>query len=431
MRISKYFFYTSPDAPSNAEIASHKLMIKAGIISQSSSGIYYWLPLGLKVLNNIANIIRKEHEKFGAIEILMPTIQPASLWRESNRYDSYGAELLKFMDRKDQEMLYGPTNEETATDVFRKYVKSYKDLPKILYQIQWKFRDEIRPRFGVMRGREFLMKDLYSFDLTKEDAENTYNSVFKLYIKILKKLGVKPLVVQADSGAIGGNLSHEFHILADTGESTLYYDKKVLDIKNEDDFLKLKNLYAVSDEKYSKETCTIDEKDLAISKGIEVGHIFYFGQKYTIPMNCKVQAKDGSYIYPYMGSYGIGVSRLIGAICEAYHDQNGIIWPKEVAPFKVAIINSQSNNSELSTKSDEIYELLQSNNIETIYDDRDISAGKKFKDIDLIGIPLQIIIGNSYKNDKVIEIKNRATSEITKISSNEEILNFIKNHLNN
>lgn len=425
MRISNYFFYTTKESPSGAEIVSHKLMLQSGMISQTSAGIYTWLPLGFKVLTKISNIIRDEHDKFGAIEILMPTIQPASLWHESNRYDSYGAELLRFKDRRDQEMLYGPTNEETATDVFRKYVKSYKDLPKLIYHIQWKFRDEIRPRFGVMRGREFLMKDSYSFDISREAAEETYNSVFKLYIKIIKRIGMAPLVVQAESGAIGGNLSHEFHILAETGESTLYYDKEVLNVKDEADFLKLKNLFAVSDEKYDPENCAISKENLCISKGIEIGHIFYFGQKYSKTMNAKVQMPDGSSIYPYMGSYGIGVSRLVGAIIEASHDENGIIWPKSIAPFNVALINTLQNNEELTKVADSIYSKLKQNNVDVIYDDRNISAGKKFNDIDLIGIPMQIIIGNSYKNDHMFEVKLRKTSEIIKFNSEDALMDYI------
>lgn len=429
MKISEYFFYTSKEAPASAEIASHKLMLQAGFVAQSSSGIYTWLPLGLKVLNKVANIIRDEQAKQGIIEILMPTIQSANLWLESNRYDSYGAELLRFKDRRGQEMLYGPTNEEMMTDIFRKYVKTYKDLPKIIHHIQWKFRDEIRPRFGVMRGREFLMEDAYSFDLSFEEAKRTYDKIFKMYIKIFKRMGLTPIPVQADSGAIGGNMSHEFQILADTGESTLYYDKEILNITDENDFLKIKDLYAVTDEKY--DPAQAKGKVLSSSRGIEVGHIFHFGTKYTESMHAKVIGKDGNSLYPFMGSYGIGVSRLVGAIIEAFHDEKGMIWPIPVAPFDVALIELASKSDEVQAFTEELYSDLMNNNIDVIYDDRkNVSNGNKFNDMDLIGIPFQIIIGNKYATDKTVEVKVRKTGERIDFNSKEALLKYLSSELN-
>jgi len=430
MKISEYFFYTTKEEPANAEIISHKLMLQAGFITQSSAGIYSWLPLGLRVLNKISSIIRAEHERAGVIEILMPTIQSSNLWVESNRYDSYGAELLRFKDRRGQEMLYGPTNEEMMTDIFRKYVKSYRDLPKILHHIQWKFRDEIRPRFGVMRGREFLMEDAYSFDLTFEDAVNTYNKMFTMYIRILRRMGLSPIPVQADSGAIGGNMSHEFQILADTGESTIYYDEQILNIQNEKDFIKMKDLYAVSDEKYDPEIAK--GKKFLASRGIEVGHIFYFGTKYTESMNTRILNNEGKQIYPLMGSYGIGVSRLVGAIIEASHDEAGMIWPKEVAPFEVAVIELAHRSQDLTKIVTDVYDSLIKRGIDTIYDDRDsLSNGAKFKDMDLIGIPYQVIVGKRYLTDNIIEVKIRKTGERRNFGSKEALINFLKEELKN
>lgn len=407
MKLSNSFFYTSKNASKDATILSHQLMVKANMVVQTASGIYCWLPMGLKVLNKISDIIRDEHEKAGIIELLMSTIQLSDLWIESERYNAYGEELLRFKDRKEHEMLYGPTNEEQVTDIFRKFVKSYKDLPKILYQIQWKFRDEIRPRFGVMRGREFLMKDAYSFDLTREDAVKSYNKMFSLYVKIFRRLGLKPLAVQADPGEIGGDLSHEFHILADTGESKLFYDKRIMDSKED-----IQKYYAVAEEKYDPELCPIKKEDLCESRGIEVGHIFYFGDKYTKSMNVNISGASGDNIIPVMGSYGIGVSRLVAAIIEASHDENGIIWPEEVAPFKFGILNLIHKNTDCSNFCEKLYQKMRDNNIDVVYDDRELSPGFKLKDSDLIGIPYQIIVSNKLTQNHTVELKYRHNGHI-------------------
>jgi prolyl-tRNA synthetase len=338
---------------------------------------------------------------------------------ESGRYDSYGKEMLRLNDRKDGKFLYSPTNEEQATDVFRKYVQSYRELPIILYQIHWKFRDEIRPRFGVMRGREFLMKDGYSFDLNFEAACRTYRDVFRSYIKTFRRMGLTPVPVQADSGAIGGNMSHEFQILADTGESTLYYDKKLLTMNGEE----LSTVYAVADEKYDPQNCPIPETELMVSKGIEVGHIFYFGTKYSKSMNAFVLNDNGEKLFPEMGSYGIGISRLVGAIIEASHDERGIVWPESVAPFDVTILNLCIKNDKCCAIAEKIYDAVSPK--EALYDDRAISIGEKLADADLIGIPWQIIVGQKNAANDVVELKNRKTGEITTMSTSEIINRFI------
>ena len=416
MKYSEFFIPTVKDVPSDAEILSHKLMIKAGMIKQSSAGIYSWLPLGLKVLKNIEEIVREEQNNAGANEMLMPTIQSADLWIKSGRYDEYGKEMLRINDRSGREMLYGPTNEELITDIFQTYVTSYKELPKNLYHIQWKFRDEVRPRFGVMRGREFLMKDNYSFDLSEESAKISYNKMFKAYIKTFLRMGLTPISLRAETGPIGGNLSHEFQILANTGESTLYYDKELESLDPESlDPDKLQSYYAAVDDQHDDISCPIRKEDLKISKGIEVGHIFYFGTKYSEKLNAYVQDQNGKRVAVHMGSYGIGISRLVGALIEANHDDKGIKWPKLVAPFKLSILNLMTDDQNCNTKSLEYYSHFMNENIDTLYDDRSCSIGKKLSDNDLIGTPIQIIIGKRNLAAGVIEIKDRTLNTLEKI----------------
>ncbi len=429
MKYTKFFIPTLKDVPSDAEIISHKLMIRAGMIKQSSAGIYSWLPLGLLVLKKIEQIVREEQNNAGAIELLMPTIQSSDLWIRSGRYDDYGKEMLRIKDRSGREMLYGPTNEELITDIFQSHINSYKDLPKNLYHIQWKFRDEVRPRFGVMRGREFLMKDNYSFDLNELEAKKSYDNMFKAYIKTFIRMGLTPISLRAETGPIGGNLSHEFQILAKTGESKLYYDQKLEDLNPENiDPNELQSYYAAVDDQHDQSQCPIPKDQLKISKGIEVGHIFYFGTKYSDKLNALVQNQNGKNIPVHMGSYGIGVSRLVGAIIEAYHDENGIKWPVEVAPFKLAIINLMPNDQDCDTKSLEYYNYFMKNNIEVILDDRICSIGKKLSDNELIGIPYQIIIGKRDLKNGVVEFKNRQNNNIEKVATN-DLINFINNKL--
>ena len=420
MKYSEFFIPTVKDVPSDAEIISHKLMIKSGMIKQSSAGIYSWLPLGLKVLKNIEQIVREEQDNAGANEMLMPTIQSADLWIKSGRYDDYGKEMLRINDRSGREMLYGPTNEELITDIFQTYITSYRELPKNLYHIQWKFRDELRPRFGVMRGREFLMKDNYSFDLNEEGAKISYNKMFKAYIKTFLRMGLTPISLRAETGPIGGNLSHEFQILANTGESTLYYDKELESLDPESlDPDKLQSYYAAVDDQHDENNCPIAKENLKISKGIEVGHVFYFGTKYSEKLNAYVQDKDGKRVAVHMGSYGIGVSRLVGALIEANHDEKGIKWPKSVAPFKLSILNLMPDDQNCNTKSLEYYSYFMDENIETLYDDRICSIGKKLSDNDLIGTPVQIIIGKRDLAAGIIEIKDRILNKTEKIKIDE------------
>ena len=425
MKFSQFFSPTLKNIPADAEIVSHQLMIRSGMIKQSSAGIYSWLPLGLRVLKNIENIVREEQNKAGAIELLMPTIQSADLWIKSGRYNDYGKEMLRIKDRNGREMLYGPTNEELITDIFKSYITSYKDLPINLYHIQWKFRDEVRPRFGIMRGREFLMKDNYSFDLTEEDAKTSYDKMFTAYIKTFLRMGLTPISLRADTGPIGGNLSHEFQILAKTGESTLYYDKDLeeVDTKNIEP-KKLQNYYATVDDLYDPTNCPISHDQLKISKGIEVGHIFYFGTKYSEKLGAYIQNNKGQKTAVHMGSYGIGVSRLVGAIIEAYHDEKGIKWPLSVAPFHISIINLMVDDLSCKKISDEIYQKLLNKNLKILYDDRDCSIGKKLTDNELIGIPFQVIVGKRDLKDNLIELKNRTTNESKKMSP-EEAINFL------
>lgn len=414
MRLSHYFLPTSKDIPTEAKIVSHQLMLRAGMITQSGSGIYTWLPLGLRVLQKIENIVREEQNRSGCHEVLMPTIQPMDLWHESGRHDSYGQELLRFKDRHERDMCYSPTNEELITDIFRRYVKSYKSLPLHLYQIQWKFRDEIRPRFGVMRGREFLMKDNYSFDIDKTSAEKSYMTMFECYLRTFNRLGVVAIPVKADPGAIGGDMSQEFNIIAETGENEIYYHKDLDKLRSQNissvDINKLRTIYAASDELHQPATCPVDEKDLVVRKGIEVGHIFYFGTKYSEAMNAHVQGPDGTRILVEMGSYGIGVSRLTGAIIEACHDEKGIIWPESIAPYKVGLILANSKDEHALALANSLYTKLKERNIEVLYDDRTIGAGRKFADMDLIGLPWQVIVGREAEHGKV-ELKSRKTGQ--------------------
>ena len=426
MRVSQYFFPTMKDTPSDAQIVSHRYMLRAGMIKQMNAGIYTWLPLGLRVLRNIEAIIRQEYNAAGGSELLMPTIQSADLWRESGRYDAYGPEMLRFKDRHDREMLYGPTNEEMITDVFRTYIQSYKQLPQNLYHIQWKFRDEIRPRFGVMRGREFLMKDGYSFDLNPEKAQETYQKMMLTYLRIFTRLGLKAIPMQADTGPIGGDLSHEFLVLAPTGESGVFFDETYHhlcdDILNyhvnnpqnvTDIFNKVTSTYAVTDDKYVQQDFeqNVPEQRRIEGRGIEVGHIFYLGTKYADALNAIVNHPDGTKAAVHMGCYGIGVSRLMACIIEACHDDNGIIWPVSVAPFHVGLINLRQNTPETDAVCDDLYQQLQQAGITVLYHDTDDRAGSKFSDMDLIGLPYQLIIGPNGVKNGIAEVKNRATGE--------------------
>ena len=434
MFLSKYFLPIVKDTPKDAQIISHRLMLRSGMIKQDAAGIYSWLPLGLKVLKKISSIITEEQNNAGAHEILMPTIQSADLWKESGRYDDYGLEMLRIKDRHERDILYGPTNEEMITDIFRSSIKSYRSLPLNLYQIQWKFRDEIRPRFGVMRGREFLMKDAYSFDLNKEKSFISYNKMFISYLKIFKKIGLTAIPMQADTGPIGGDKSHEFIILADTGESKVFCDKKWQNLNIKIDKIsyeenlqpivdKFTSLYAATDEKH--DPSLIKKSDLLETRGIEVGHIFHFGTKYSNAMGAKVVTPDGNLTSVYMGSYGIGVSRLVGAIIESSHDQDGIKWPKLVAPFDVVVINLSVGNDKCDEMASRVYDMLKTNGKDILYDDSKESAGSKLASMDLIGIPYQIIIGPRLAKDDKFEIKNRLSNE-KNIVSFDRIFEFIK-----
>ena len=424
MRLSRYFLPLLRDDPKEAEIASHRLMLRAGMIRQSSAGIYSWLPLGHRVLRKIEAIVREEQDRAGAIELLMPTIQPADIWRESGRYEDYGKEMLRITDRHERKMLYGPTNEELITEIFRSGVKSYKELPRIFYHIQWKFRDEIRPRFGVMRGREFLMKDSYSFDLTAEDARRSYNKMFVSYLRTFARMGLKSIPMAADTGPIGGDLSHEFIILADTGESEVYCHRDYLglaapgaDLDYEADLAPLiadwTGNYAATSEKHDARRFEkeVPQQDRVTARGIEVGHIFFFGTKYSHAMGARVQGPDGDLVTVEMGSYGIGVSRLVGAIIEASHDEAGIIWPQAVAPFDVGLINLKSGDPDTDKACEDLYAKLKQAGLEVLYDDRDERAGAKFATFDLIGLPWQVIVGPKGIKAGEIELKHRATAE--------------------
>ncbi|HEY4635854.1 MAG TPA: proline--tRNA ligase, partial [Rhodospirillales bacterium] len=403
MRLSRFFLPTLKETPAEAQIVSHRLMLRAGMIRQSSAGIYSWLPLGFRVLKKIEQIVREEQDRIGQ-EMLMPTIQPADLWRESGRYDAYGPEMLRITDRHERDMLYGPTNEEQITQIFRDSIRSYRDLPKMLYHIQWKFRDEVRPRFGVMRGREFLMKDAYSFDLDYKAARHSYNQQFIAYLRTFQRMDLKAIPMQAESGPIGGDMSHEFVILAETGESEIGCHKDYLgmdwtaagidytsDLQPIVDGFTAK--YAATDDKRDAKAEKALAKDLVTGRAIEVGHIFYFGKKYSKAMNAVVAGPDGIELTVEMGSYGIGVSRLVGAVIEASHDDAGIIWPGPVAPFKVGIINLKPGDKACDKACEDIYDNLVQSGIEVLYDDREARAGAKFADMDLIGLPWQVVVG--------------------------------------
>ena len=420
MRLSQYFLPTLRETPKEAQIVSHRLMLRAGMIQQSSAGIYSWLPLGLKVMRKIEQIVREEQNRAGAVELLMPTIQPAELWQESGRYDDYGLEMLRIKDRHERDMLFGPTNEEQITDIFRTHVKSYRALPLNLYHIQWKFRDEVRPRFGIMRGREFLMKDAYSFALNAEAARAEYNKMFVSYLLTFKRLGLTAIPMEADTGPIGGDMSHEFVILADTGESEVFCHKDWLNYSldaGEVDYHadlqpivdRFTSLYAVTDEKHDAKACPVNTDDLVTTRGIEVGHIFYFGDKYSAPMGAVVADDTGKSTAVHMGSYGIGVSRLVGGIIEASHDDKGIIWPESVAPFDVVVVNLKPGNGECDTAVEDLYHRLQNAGFDVLMDDSSDSAGAKLNTMDLIGIPRQIIIGPRGMANGEVEFKIRKT----------------------
>ena len=425
MHLSKLFIPIIKDLPTEAKIKSHQLMLRAGMIKQSSAGIYSWLPLGFKVMKKIEQIVREEQNAIGAQEMLMPTIQSSEIWKESGRYEDYGEEMLRIKDRQGREMLYGPTNEELITDVFRTSVKSYKSLPQLLYHIQWKFRDEIRPRFGVMRCKEFYMKDAYSFDLNDDEAKKSYNKMFFSYLKTFNRLGLKAIPMSADTGPIGGDLSHEFIILADTGESNIYADKKIFEIDlekysgTEDSLQKMREdftkIYSVTDDKFDEKDFNkkVKKENQLKTKGIEVGHIFYFSDKYSKPMNCLIDDKNGKKTSVKMGSYGIGVSRLVGAAIEANYINDIMKWPKSISPFDVVIIPSISkNNKENLKKAEKIYKVLKKQNIDVLLDDVDENMSNKFKKHDLLGIPYQIIIGSKSEGDKFEFKELKVQSEI-------------------
>ncbi len=425
MRLSRYFLPILKENPKEAEIVSHRLMLRAGMIRQETAGIYAWLPLGLRVLNKVTGIIREEQNRAGAVELLMPTIQPADLWRESGRYDAYGKEMLRITDRHEREMLYGPTNEEMITEIFRGYVRSYKDLPLNLYHIQWKFRDEIRPRFGTMRSREFLMKDAYSFDLDKEGARHSYNAMFTAYLRTFARMGLKAVPMKADTGPIGGDLSHEFIILADTGESAVFCHSDYLSFDTpaaDTDFGdraglqqlvdRWTSLYAATEEMHDEAGFAAVPADKRLAaRGIEVGHIFYFGTKYSEPMNAVVTGPDGQLRPVHMGSYGIGPSRLVAALIEASHDEAGIIWPDAVAPFNVAILDLKAGDSATGAACEDLYRQLSARGLDVLLDDRDERAGGKFATADLIGAPWQILVGPKGLANGQVELKRRATGE--------------------
>lgn len=431
MRLSRAFLPTLKETPAEAQIASHRLMLRAGLIRQTSAGIYAWLPAGLRVLRRVEQIVREEQDRAGAQEILMPTIQPAELWRESGRYDDYGKEMLRIRDRHEREMLFGPTNEEMVTDIFKQFAKSYRDLPRNLYHIQWKFRDEVRPRFGVMRGREFLMKDAYSFDLTKEGAQHSYRQMFLAYLRTFARMGLKAIPMRADTGPIGGNLSHEFIILAETGESQVFVSRDLLerdvlaeapdydsDLTAQVDFWT--SHYAATEEMHDEAAWAALAEDKRVSaRGIEVGHIFYFGTKYSAAMGMAVTGPDGQPVIPEMGSYGIGVSRLVGALIEANHDEAGIKWPDAVAPWAAAILNLRPGDGPTDTLCETLYGRLGSEG--AVYDDRPVRAGEKFADADLMGFPWQAIIGPRGAAAGRVELKRRMTGEREEVSLEDAI----------
>src|SRR3954470_12514604 len=424
MRWSRAFLPVLKESLADAQIVSHKLMLRAGLVRQTAAGIYAWLPLGFRVLKRIEQIVREEQDRAGAIEMLMPTLQSAELWRESGRYDAYGPEMLRISDRHDREILYGPTNEEMITAIFRDEAKSYRDLPRTLYHIQWKFRDEVRPRFGIMRGREFLMKDSYSFDLDEAGMQASYEAMFVAYLRTFARMGLQAVPVRAPTGPIGGDLSHEFHILADTGESALFYDAALEDVTREEllaadasTIARLTGLYAMEEEEHAKVAqCPVPSDRLRSRRGIEVGHIFAFGDKYSKAMGLTVQTPDGGQVHPLGGSYGVGVSRLMGAIIEASHDDAGIVWPESVTPFRAGLINMRADDAACAAAADDIYARLGQAGVEVLYDDRDERGGAKFATMDLIGLPWQLIVGPKGLEKGVVELKRRATGEREELS---------------
>lgn len=435
MLLSRFFLPVLKETPKDAEIVSHIYMLRAGMIQQSSSGIYSWLPLGKIILDNITDICRNEMILAGANEILMPTLQSANIWKESGRYEDYGKEMLRIKDRNERDLLYGPTNEELVTEIFRTHVKSYKGLPLNLFHIQWKFRDELRPRFGVMRGREFLMKDAYSFDVDYESSIKSYNIMFISYMQLFKKMGLKAIPMKADTGPIGGDLSHEFIVIADTGESEVFLEEDFLsfegslneinyerDLQNEVD--KFTSFYAATEEKHNPNDKKIQSLKLIKTRGIEVGHIFHFGQKYSKPMNAIVNKNDGKNTPVYMGSYGVGLSRLVGAVIEANHDKDGIVWPQEIAPWHYNLINLKSGDESCDNTCKNLYKLIQEKNYTVLYDDTDERAGAKLARADLLGLPFQIIIGPKGIKEKLFDLKNRKNGKIERLSY-DELSNFI------
>ncbi|MDW4499554.1 proline--tRNA ligase [Sulfitobacter sp. D35] len=440
MRLTRYFLPVLRETPAEAQIVSHRLMLRAGMIKQASAGIYSWLPLGYRVLRNVERIVHEEQQRVGHIPLLMPTLQPADLWQESGRYNAYGPEMLRIRDRQDRDMLYGPTNEEMITDIFRSHVGSYKDLPLTLYHIQWKFRDEMRPRFGVMRGREFLMKDGYNFDLTKEDALHAYNRHLVSYLRTYERMGLQAIPMRADSGPIGGDDTHEFLVLAETGESEVFYDSEITELKfgeREIDHDSHDACRAVLEEFTSRYARTDETHDEAVfekvpeerrrkARGIEVGQIFYFGTKYSEPMGATVQGPDGKPVPVHMGSHGIGVSRLVGAIIEASHDDKGIIWPEGVTPFHAGIVNLKQGDGEADAACERIYAALTENGLEPLYDDRDERAGGKFATMDLIGLPWRITVGPRGLKNGVVELTSRRSSESEEMSPEAAVARLVE-----
>ena len=430
MRVSRYFLPVLKESPSDAQIVSHKLMLRAGLVRQTAAGIYAWLPIGHRVLKKIEQIVREEQDRAGAIEMLMPTIQSAELWRESGRYDAYGPEMLRIRDRHDREMLFGPTNEEMLTAIVRDELKSYRELPRTLYHIQWKFRDEVRPRFGVMRGREFLMKDAYSFDLDEEGARQSYYTQLLAYLRTFQRMGIQAVPMKAASGPIGGDLSHEFIVLAPTGESEVFYDAAFEEFDWQQNdlqygdaeglkalFDRVSSTYSATDETHDESRWSaIAEDRKRTGRGIEVGHIFYFGDKYSAAMGLKVSGPDGQMITPMMGSYGVGVSRLVGAIIEASHDDAGIVWPETVAPWKVGIVTMRQDDQPSVAAAEELYASLQLAGVETAYDDRDERGGAKLATMDLIGLPWQLIVGPRGIAAGTVELKRRSSGELQELS---------------
>lgn len=424
MRLSRYFLPVLKETPKDAEIVSHRLMLRAGMIKQEAAGLYAWLPLGYKVLQKVQAIIEEEQVRAGAHQFLMPTIQSADLWRESGRYEDYGKEMLRITDRHDRDLLFGPTNEEVVTDIIRSHVRSYKDLPLNLFHIQWKFRDEIRPRFGTMRSREFLMKDGYSIDVDEESARKAYQRVFVSYLRTFSRLGLTAVPMEADTGPIGGDLSHEFIVLADTGESEVYLNKGILDKPIPDTDVDYDgaldeivddwtSLYAATDEIYVEEDylAQVPQDKRLVTRGIEVGHIFYFGTKYSQAMGASVTGEDGKNADVHMGSYGIGLTRIVPALIEAGHDENGIIWPKSVSPFDIGLINLKSGDADCDTAADKFYAELKTAGMDVLYDDRKMGAGGKFASMDLIGLPVQLTVGPRGLKSGEAEIKIRKTGE--------------------